>query len=100
MTKNSIIKLENVFIDVHRKTKTKDIPHELYFISYNSLCGLHAVKVNKKETLDCIYDHKNINGNTYLDFGKYEEVWEVNEILGDTNTICKEDILERYDFTK
>lgn len=98
MEKNKILSLKGVFIDVHRKTKRKDIPHEFYYVVFNSACGLYAVKLNKKETIDDIFNPIiNPKGNSYFDFSKYGKEWEVNEILGDKNSFTKESVLEICD---
>jgi len=95
MEKKEILSLKGVFVDIHRKTKMKNIPHEFYYVVFNSACGLYAIKLNKKETIDDIFNPLiNPKVNNYFDFSKYGEEWEVNEILGDKISIAKESLLK------
>lgn len=97
MHKREIVSLKNVFVDIHRKTKTKDIPHELYYIVYSSMCGFHAIKVTKSDTLELLYNSDKLKcGNKFLDFSKYDTEWEVNYIIGTLENVEKAFLLENY----
>jgi hypothetical protein len=102
MIKNEIIRIKEGFIEVHRKTKTKDVPCELYYIVMNTMLGLHLVKLSKrngldKNSLDYIYNPYTIPcANIYFDFSKYGTEWEINKFIGTTDNVSKEFILRNY----
>lgn len=102
MKNQNIYSVKEVFIDVCRRTRTKEIAHELYYISYNSMCGLYVHKLSKRsgldeELLNTIYEECHIGwGSYYLPFTKLGTEWKVNEILGDTDHVSKAELIEKY----
>lgn len=101
MDKREVVSLKKVFVDIHRKTKTKDIPHELYYIVYSSMCGFHAIKITKSDTLELLYDPDKLKcGNQYLDFSKYDIEWMVNYVIGTLENVEKNFLMENYKITQ